>query len=238
MVDSPEPRTRRDALIDRLVADARPVRPLWPPPVRLALWLVLAVVVVLSSVTFGVRPDLRDRLHDPGFLFEVLALFLAAIVAAGLALAAAVPGRGPGRRQFAVTMIVAAILWLVPVRYPAEAGQSLDAFLGMAMACERRTVLLAMAPLGGLLAALHRGAPLAGAMAGSLAAAAAFLLAAANMRVLCPADGRFHLLVGHALPAVGGIGLCALLGTLWLRRWRHAGRGGTSGRWPGSARDV
>jgi hypothetical protein len=208
------------ALIERLVADGRPVRRLWPPSRRLAVWVALGAVVSLASAASGLRPDLRARLADTGFLLEVLSLFGAAVLLAGYSLTAAVPGRGPSRRQFIFTMGLAAVVWLIPVRYPMEQNLPLGTFIEMAAACERRTVMLACLPLAALAVALWRGAPVAGACAGSLAGAAAFLLASGNMRLVCPSDSRLHLLIGHSLPAVVGIGVAAIAGALWLRCWR------------------
>ncbi len=42
-MSAPEP---QQALIDRLVADAQPVRRLWPPATRLGLWAGLVAVML------------------------------------------------------------------------------------------------------------------------------------------------------------------------------------------------
>jgi hypothetical protein len=210
-------------VIDGLVADAQPVRRVWSPGVRLGVWVVLGATVAVGAAYAGLRPDLGRRLGDVMFLLEVGSLLAAAVLLAGISFAAAVPGREPSRRRFVLAMLLAVGLWMVPLRYPTEAGQPLGEFFRLAFACERRTVVLAVLPLGALLVALRRGAPLAGAVAGCLAGAAAFLLASANMRLICPADSRFHLMVGHVLPVILGIGVATVIGAIWLRRWRTFG---------------
>ncbi len=206
--------------VDALVADARPVRRLWPPAMRVLVWLAFGLAVLGWSVGSGVRSDLAEQLRHPAFVLEVGTLLLGAALLAALAFAAAVPGRAPSRSRFLLAMAFATGAWLLPVRCPAESAIPLARFLEMALACERRTTLLALPSLGILLLGVRRGAPLASAVAGSLAGAAAFLLAAANMRLLCPIDARFHLLVGHSLPGVAGIAVTAALGAAWLGRWR------------------
>jgi hypothetical protein len=213
----------REFLVEHLVADAQPVRRLWPPSVRFGLWLLLGLVVVLVYALSGLRPDLAVQLREPAFVLEVGLFFATAGLLAALSLAAAVPGREPTRRQYVVTMVLAAAIWVLPIRYPAEASLALERFLELAAGCQRQTILLALLPWAALLVALRRGAPLAGAVSGSLAGAAAFLLAAATMRLACPADERFHLLVGHGLPALVGVAVSAIAGGLWLSRWRTVG---------------
>src|SRR2546426_11685795 len=95
-----------ERLVARLIADARPVRPLWSPDTRLALWLALQTLTLGFAVEFGLRQDLGDHLRQPLFLLEVGALIAAGAVAAAGALRAAVPGMAGGR--WAVT--VAALL--------------------------------------------------------------------------------------------------------------------------------
>jgi hypothetical protein len=189
------------------------------------LWSLLGLVVVLGYALSGLRPDLAARLRDAAFLLEVGVFFATAGLLAALSLTAAVPGREPTRRQYVVTMVLAAAIWVLPVRYSAEASLPLGRFLELAAGCQRLTILLALLPWAALLVALRRGAPLAGAISGSLAGAAAFLFAAASMRLACPADERFHLLVGHGLPVLAGVAVSAIAGAIWLRRWRTVGPG-------------
>src|SRR5439155_1627302 len=81
-----------ERLVARLIADARPVRPLWSPHARLALWLALETLTIGFAVEFGLRADLGDHLHQPLFLLEVGALIAAGVMAAAVAMGAALSG--------------------------------------------------------------------------------------------------------------------------------------------------
>jgi hypothetical protein len=212
-------------LVDRLVADVGPVRRLWPPRLRTLVWLGVGLTVLAWSVGGGGRPDLAAELGHPGFVVQVAALLVAATFLATLAFAAAVPGRAPGGAQLLLAAAIALGAWLMPAGCPAETDLSLARFVDMALACERRTTLLAVPSLTVLLIGIRRGAPLRGALAGSLAGAAAFLLAAANMRLVCPIDTRLHLVVGHSLPGLAGVVVSAGVGASWLRGWRLGSAG-------------
>ncbi len=57
---------RPDELIDRLVADADPVRRLWTPPVRSAIWCGATVAFIgLFAFGYGLRVDLPEKLSEP-----------------------------------------------------------------------------------------------------------------------------------------------------------------------------
>ena len=90
-----------DRLVARLVADAAPVRPLWSPYTRLALWLVLEALMLGVAVQVGLRRDLGDHLRQPLFLLELGMLSATGAMAAALALRGAVPGMASG--SFTVT---------------------------------------------------------------------------------------------------------------------------------------
>ena len=66
-----------------------------------------------------------------------------------------------------------------------------------------------------------RGATLVPALAGLLAGAASLLLAAVAVRLACPLDERWHLLLFHLAPVVIGAALSLALGRAWLARWRR-----------------
>src|SRR2546426_531847 len=95
-----------ERLVARLIADAQPVRPLWSPRTRLALWLALQTLSLGVAVEFGLRRDLGDHLRQPLFLLEVGALVVAGAMAAAVALRGAVPGTGSGRPAVAVSLLL------------------------------------------------------------------------------------------------------------------------------------
>ena len=89
----------------------------------------------------------------------------------------------------------------------------------MGAGCLEKTVALAALPWVMLVVALRRGAPVAPAMGGALAGAAAFLLANVAMRVVCPIDAHLHVLTWHLLPAGVAAVLSGALGATWFGRW-------------------
>jgi hypothetical protein len=81
-------------LIESLVVDATPVRPLSAPAKRAAGWLLFAaLVLMLVGVAHGVRPDLTLKLQQPVFVTGVAAAALTGILAAVASFVASVPGR-------------------------------------------------------------------------------------------------------------------------------------------------
>ena len=156
------------ALIRRLQADAVPVGRLWPPVVRLGLWLVLVAAVGGTLGLSGFRPDLGTQLRDPAFLFDIVLLTLAGVAAALIALRDAVPGRGASRFAALVPLglaLAAAGLW---GRLPLQGEVAVRHFIATGLPCATRTFVLAALPWCTLLIAVRRGAPLEPANAGVL----------------------------------------------------------------------
>jgi len=217
---TPVPTASTRALIKRLEDEAAPVRRLWAPLARLGLWLIFVALVGGAVGVSGVRPDLGARLRDPVYLLEITALALASMVMAARALQEAVPGyeaRWPARGLALGLVSLTVVLWF---RQPMHGQVTVTQFIATGVGCAARTVLLAALPWCALLIGVRLGAPLAPARAGALAGGAAFLMAALLMRVVCPLHERLHLLVWHGLPVAGGTALSAVIGLVWLRRWR------------------
>src|SRR4029077_14952597 len=68
-----------DALVARLMADARPVRRLWTPRRRLGLWVAVAVAVLGIAAGVGLRDDLAVQLFRARYLLELALLVGAAV---------------------------------------------------------------------------------------------------------------------------------------------------------------
>lgn len=84
---------RTDELIDRLVCDAHPVRPLASPLCRMMFWT--AVSLAFAALVVGIaspRPDIAEKLTEPRFLIEQGMALLTAVGAAFAAFALVVPG--------------------------------------------------------------------------------------------------------------------------------------------------
>lgn len=207
---------RHRALVERLAADLKPVRRLWPISVRLALWLGLEAVVA-AWVLLHTRNDFIHKLGHPAYALQALLFALAAIVAATAALRAAIPGRQsrPDAIAFAVASVVVGTAMVA--MQPISTADPLDMFIQAGRICAYHTCLLAAAPWAALWFAVKRGAPIRGGAAGLAVGSAALLFSFALMRIGCPNDERLHLLVWHFLPVVIVTALSALAGAFWLR---------------------
>jgi hypothetical protein len=228
---SKEPRTT-DQLIALLAGDAKPVRRVWSPSFRVALWIACQALVLLSlGGLLGARHDLAVKLREPSFLVPLLLLAGSGLGAAVLALAAAVPDRKPARPGAAAIVAVALLVPLLAFGFEPAGAKSLVAW-GHGWPCAVRTVGLALVPLAFLLVAIRRGATLVPAVAGVLAGAASFSVAAAAMRLICASDERWHLLAWHLVPIAIGVGFAGAIGARWLGGWLPREVGGPASRQP------
>ncbi|PKP72387.1 MAG: DUF1109 domain-containing protein, partial [Alphaproteobacteria bacterium HGW-Alphaproteobacteria-5] len=97
-------------LISALAEEARPVRRLRSPAVRMVVWFLLSSLYVAFVVAvMGVRADLAAKLVDVRWLVEQGATLLTGLMAAAAAFCAVVPGRP--RWEHAMPLFPASI-WL------------------------------------------------------------------------------------------------------------------------------
>ena len=211
-----------ERLVARLIADAQPVRPLWSPRTRLALWLALQTLTLGVAVEFGLRQDLGDHLRQPLFLLEVGALVVAGAMAAAMALRGAVPGMGSGRLAVTVSLLLGAAAVALVSLEPVVTIRSSLGFVARGALCVICILGYSAIPWTVLFVAVRRGAPLDAPLVGVCAGAAALLFAAAAVRIACPIDEALHLLTWHAMPVALGAALSGVAGARWLDRWRQA----------------
>ncbi|HLY36634.1 MAG TPA: NrsF family protein [Candidatus Binatia bacterium] len=202
-----------DSIVARLVADVRPVRRLWPPVVRLAVWVVIAATVLVLAARVSLRGDVAGALGSPRYVLELGLLAGAAAAAAAAALLAAIPGRDP-RPVAAAAALLAALSATTFLVEPAAPGATW--FAGFR--CAACIPMFGLVPWLALIAAVARGAPLDARGAGAYVGAAAFLIGAAAVRLACPVDDGHHLLVWHVLPVVAWTGISVLATATWLAR--------------------
>jgi hypothetical protein len=204
------------ALVDRIAGNLEPRRPLWPVRRRLALWLVLEMAVLLSTVA-ETRDNWATRFASPAYTFEVVFFAAAGLILAAMALRSAIPGRESRPWQTALAMGLAlagiALLFATPI----SASVSLSEFINVGLGCVVATCTKAALPLIALWWAVRRGAPGDGRAAGALVGAAAMLFSFAIMRIDCPLDEPIHLLTWHLGPVIAVTLLTALAGSFWLR---------------------
>jgi hypothetical protein len=204
---------RSRALIDDLVRDLAPVRPI--PRLRAValgvagLWLLAALLVLLVS---GTRPGLAALVAGWGPAAVSAGLTAAGLGAMIAALARSVPGR-EGTAALAATaacaglVVALAAALLFAVTGPAAAE---PAPLAADAGCLVRALLVALAPAGAVAwfagrALAHE--PLAVALVAATGAAA---LGGVGVLCGCPFADPRHLLTGHAAAPVLGVVLLTL----------------------------
>jgi hypothetical protein len=204
--------------VDRIVADLRPVRRLWPLSLRVAVWAALEAGVLLFVAYYWHRADLAQDLANPWYLLDIAAFILTGVVGATLALRAAIPGREPRPAETGFLVLLASASPLLLVHQPFNGTVPVSTFLDAGLPCALGTFLFAAVPWLVLLWAVKRGAPLSAGFDGALIGTAAFFSSFAIMRVNCPIDEVTHLLVWHFLPTLTGVALSAWAGSLLFRR--------------------
>lgn len=164
-------------LITALAADLTPVRPLRPPVIRAACWLLLAVfVLVAMAIAQGLRPDLVQRLQDPTFVVSMAGALLTGVLAAVAAFMVSLPDRS---WRWLLLPTPALAVWLSTIGYQCLTNWVSLAPNGIRLGETARcfaTLVLTSLPLSlAMLVMLRHTAPLrptAAILVGSLAVAA------------------------------------------------------------------
>jgi hypothetical protein len=209
-----------DQLIDRLVADAKPVRRLLNPTERAALWTALALVAIaLGATWFGLRHDIATAWLEPGVLVRIALLASTMWLSIVTAFRLSIPGGET--RAFArwwplallgiLTAISAAEVvaaWAI-----GEAGSPLRSWT-----CVRKVAFVGAVPAVVSIALISRGfaiEPRWTALLGVLAAGAAGAL---TSELACPIHAPMHIFLWHIAPVVLSTAIGALVGTLIVER--------------------
>jgi hypothetical protein len=207
---------RPEDLIDALAADAKPVRRLASPMVRLALWLVLSAgYAALIVWVMGLRPDIQSRLADTRFVVELAATFMTSVLAAAAAFCAGCPGR-PVWERFAPLPALA--LWIGSLgegcwrSFVQGGAQGLQ--LQWDLVCFPSILLVSIVPGALMLTMIRRGAPIAPLTTTALATLAAAALGATALRLFHAQDASVMVVVWQ----FGSVAVLAGLGALTGRR--------------------
>jgi hypothetical protein len=212
------PDDRIESCIEQLVADARPVRRLRSPAVRLLAWVGVVLAVAAVATTAGLRRDVAARIASPIFLAELACLGAAAIGFAGIALGGAVPGLhdARGRRALPAILLAGGLVSAAWTGFPF--ATSFAGFVERGVACAVSSVVLAFVPWAVLLWAVRRGLPLRPGRTFAAGGLAASLAAYALMRLRCSADDVLHVAVWHGGPVVIATCAAAVVGVVLTRR--------------------
>ncbi|MBI3706529.1 MAG: DUF1109 domain-containing protein [Proteobacteria bacterium] len=215
-----------DDLIVSLAGDARPVRRLAAPWMRLLSWLVVAVPWMVAVVLImSPRQDLGDKLNDPRWVLEQAAALATALTAAMAAFCSGVPGRPRWEHVLPLPPFAlwVGLLGVGCVQTWLQAGpEGLD--FRPDWICFPGIVFVGIGPGVAMVAMLRRGAPLAPVLSTALGALAAAALADFGLRFFHAQDASLMVLVWQ----VGTVVLLTMLAAMagpYVVRWRHvAGR--------------
>ena len=209
-----------DQLIDRLVADVKPVRRLLNPTERAALWTALALVAVAAGATwFGVRHDIATAWLEPGVLVRIALLASTMWLSIVAAFRLSIPG---GETHAFARWWPLALLGILTAISAAEvvaawaigeAGSPLQSWT-----CVRKVAFVGAVPAVVSIALIARGCaiePRWTALLGVLAAGAAGAL---TSELACPIHAPIHIFLWHIAPVVVSTAIGALVGTLIVER--------------------
>jgi hypothetical protein len=210
------PTSNTDQLISRLVAEAAPVRRIFDPRRRAALWTAVALVCVgLGVARFGPRRDLPEAMASAPFLLRVALLAATMWLAVLSAFRLAVPGADERAwtrwwpllllgALMAITGAELVLVWLV-----GDVGSPLRAWT-----CVRKLTYVGALPALGAVVLIRRAAPLDPAWTALLGLVAAGAAGALTSELACPIRVPMHVMLWHVLP----IAVYAAVGTaaVWL----------------------
>jgi len=220
---SQTPQVQYDLLIDRLIGDFRPARPLWQVGARLGMWLLLEIGIISSLITLRGYDELSVQLESIRYLLELGVFIFVGVAAANLALRTAIPGREATRGELTLIsmagLVGIGLILSQPVKTDALVGQ----FVWTGSTSLLSMVSLAAVPWIVLFWAVKRGVPLQPAMSGGLVGAAAFCFAFVALRLVSPVNDSLELLTWQVLPIGLATALSMFAGAIWLEpsgAWR------------------
>jgi hypothetical protein len=210
---------KTEDLIQTLSQDAA-VQRLPHPGWRALIWLSVSTAYVAGFVAImGLRPDIAEKLAEPGFLIEVGAAYMTSMMAAAAAFCAGCPGRPLWERYAPVPFL---IVWLASLgagcwrdwmRFGPD-GLTLQPDL----ICFPIILVISIVPTLLIFIMIRRAAPIAPIATTALATLASASLAAAALRLFHAQDASLMVLVWQ----FGSVALLAGLGALFgrsLLRW-------------------
>ncbi len=188
---------KTEYLIDRLAAEAVPVRPLPSPTLRVLTWLATAApAVILAVVAMGPRSDLADRLGDGRYLLEQAAAAVTALSAAYAAFSAGIPGRP---RWLLMLPSVPLAVWLGSLGQGCVAAWLQAGPEGMTLRadwlCLPAIAMTGAVPAVAMVVMVRRGAPLRPHATTTLAALATAALGNVGLRLFHSEDASLMVLV-------------------------------------------
>ncbi len=212
---------RTEELIDRLVADAEPVKPLLSPARRAVLWSVAAgICVVLGVLHFGLRPDAMEGWFGVGLALRLGLLTATTWLAVVTAFRLSVPGHDlrawsrwwPLALLGVLVAIVTAEVVIGAIR--GEMRSPLSSWK-----CVQKVAFVGALPAVLAIVLIQRASTLEPCWAALLGVLAAGAAGALTSELACPIHAPIHIMLWHVLPVAASAVLGAVLGLLsWNRK--------------------
>ncbi|MBU9690841.1 MULTISPECIES: NrsF family protein [Burkholderia cepacia complex] len=199
-------------LIESLVVDSAPVRPLRRPLWRATGWLIFAMLLLVCiAIAHGLRPDLSLKLHERVFVTAIVAASITAVLAVIVAFVASVPGRS---LRWLLLPLPALLVWMSTIGYGCltnwveigpeglSPGETARCFATLVLTGVPLSVMLLL-----MLRHVARLAPVPVAMAGSVAVSA---MTAVALSLFHPLDATMMILAWNV-----GLTVILLIGSAW-----------------------
>jgi hypothetical protein len=200
-------------LIERLAADLKPVRPLWPPWARTVLWMGIALPYV-AAVVWGklTMVDPVQVANDMRFMIEQAATLATAVTAAIAAFRSTVPGFD---RRVLLLPVIPLGLWLASVGHGCIQDWLQLGAEGLTIRpdwdCLPMATVIGIIPAAAIIVILRRAAPLHPRLTLALAALSVASIANFGLQFAHARDASIMVLVWH----LGAAAVLAILGG-WL----------------------
>lgn len=208
-------------LIDRLVADLRPV-PRGAVARRVGLGLGAGILVSIAGMllTLGPRPDMADAMATGSFWMKISYTAVLALIGAGAVAAIARPEGRLRNRVLAglAVLAICALLAAVELIGAAPAEQAALVMGSTALTCPWSIAILSLPVFAGAFWALRGLAPTRLTLAGAAAGLAAGAFAALVYSFHCPESAMPFIAIWYTAGVAIAGGLGAALGR-WLLRW-------------------
>jgi hypothetical protein len=210
-------------LVEKLVADNKPVKPVPSVSQQWVVWLGFALmVVVVSLYLIGPQFEIMERLTEPASVGFLLLAFVLSALTAWMGIASSMPDHRPHPAPRIVAALFVLFLFSMPFIFfdrdtllQVWANNMEDGWFCV------RTVLLVAFPSWVMLGwMVSRNASFHPGWTGAWLGVSAFLLGTGTIQVHCAHWETCHMLVDHLLPMLVLIFLPIWIGGYWFSRWR------------------
>jgi len=210
-------------LVERLVADNKPVKPVPSVLVQWLIWFFFALLVAGVSLSLiGPQFEIQERLAELSSGGFLLLAFVLSALTAWMGIASSMPDHRPHPLPKVLAALCVLFLFSMPFLYfdrdtltQVWANNAEDGWF-----CVRTVVMVAFPSWVMLGWMVSRNASFHPGWTGAWLGISAFLLGTGTIQLHCAHWETCHMLVDHLLPMLVLIFLPIWLGGYWFSRWR------------------